>query len=318
MQINLSKISETNFQEIALEIARYQYANNDIYRTYCDMIKKNNPSKLDEISYLPISFFKSHRVSCENNSELFFFESSGTSGMLNSKHYIKDISIYHQSIELGFKHFFTGKKYSIVGLLPHYLERANSSLVYMVRQWMNLNQDEELFFLHDFDKLHNCITQLSNENKEIILIGLSSALLDYSELYTSNYPQITIIETGGMKGARAEIPKHELVQSISNSFPSAKIISEYGMCELFSQAYSDEKLWFSCPPWMQVYISELNDPFTIKNEGKGVAKIIDLANIHSCSFIETQDMIELRADGKFQIIGRVESSDLRGCSLMYS
>jgi phenylacetate-coenzyme A ligase PaaK-like adenylate-forming protein len=316
--MDLNQINSQNFQEKALEVFQYQYTNNDIYRDYCDLLKTNEPKSISEIPFLPIQFFKTHKVSCFSHEELNYFESSGTSGQLNSNHYIKDITIYHQSIELGFNHFFGHEKYTIVGLLPHYLERQNSSLVHMVRHWMQMNLQEEYFFLHDFDKLNELINQKISEKEHIILIGLSSALLDFSKLFTIHYSLITVIETGGMKGARPEVSKAELVQTLSQSFSEAKIISEYGMCELFSQAYSDSELWFSCPPWMKVFISELNDPLTLKKEGRGIAKIIDLANTHSCSFIETQDLIQIREDGKFQILGRVDNSDLRGCSLMYS
>lgn len=316
--MNLNQINCNNFQEKALEIFQYQYVNNDIYRDYCDLLKINQPKSISEIPFLPIQFFKSHKVTCFKNENIPYFESSGTSGQVNSKHFIKDIEMYHQSIELGFKFFFGDKKYTIIGLLPHYLERQHSSLVHMVRHWMKMNQQEEYFFLHDFEKLYELLNQKIVNNENIILIGLSSALLDFSKLFTNHYSLFTIIETGGMKGARLEIPKSELVQTLAHSFPKAKIISEYGMCELFSQAYSDSDLWFSCPPWMRVYISELNDPLTLKEDGRGVAKIIDLANVHSASFIETQDLIDLREDGKFQILGRVDNSDLRGCSLMYS
>lgn len=270
-----------------------------------------------ETPFLPIQFFKSHRVSCFPHEELNYFESSGTSGQVNSKHYIKDIKNYNQSIELGFRHFFGTKEYTILGLLPHYLERENSSLVYMVRHWMKMNQSEEYFFLRDFDKLNERLQKLTLDNKEIILIGLSSALYDFSKQYPNENARMTIIETGGTKGSQVELPKQELVQALQSAFPHSKIISEYGMCELFSQAFSDEELWFSCAPWMKVLVSELNDPLSVLSHGTGVAKIIDLANMHSCSFVETQDLVQLREDGKFQILGRVDHSDTRGCSLMY-
>ncbi len=318
MNINLSQIESQNFLNRSLEIFHYQYSNNTIYRDYYQAIKCINPLSIEEIPFLPIMFFKSHKVSCFRNESLSFFESSGTSGQVNSKHYIKDIDIYNQSIALGFKHFFEDKKYTIIGLLPHYLDRQHSSLVYMVRYWMQMNHQEEYFFLHDFEKLHQCLVQKLDLKEEIILIGLSSALLDYSKKYPIKNSKFTIIETGGMKGLSPEMPKSELMKTLSISFPQAKIISEYGMCELFSQCYSDEELWFSCPPWMKVYVSELNDPMTVMTQGIGIAKIIDLANLYSCSFIETQDIINLRTDGKFQILGRADQADIRGCSLMYS
>lgn len=318
MNLDLSQITAQNFEEKSLEVFRYQYQNNDIYRAFCDSFKVKDPKSISEIPFLPTSFFKSHKVSCFAQEDMSYFESSGTSGQINAKHYIKDITQYHQSIELGYKHFFSDRKYTIIGLLPHYLERQNSSLVEMVRHWMKLNHQEEYFFLHNLEDLNSCVADLLHKKNNILLIGISFALLDYSQKYRNESPALTIVETGGMKGSRAEMPKLELVKTLSSSFPQSRIISEYGMCELFSQAYSDENLNFNCPPWMKVYVSELNDPITVLEEGKGVAKVIDLANIDSCSFIETQDLIDLRSDGTFQIIGRLDHSDIRGCSLMYT
>lgn len=322
MQIDLAEINDENFKSKALEVYQYQRENNPIYSDFCHAILKREVREIKNIPFLPISFFKSHQVSCFTNSEMEYFESSGTSGQINSKHYYKNLDLYHQSIELGFKHFFKDKKYTIVGLLPHYLERQHSSLVAMVRHWMNINEQEEYFYLHDFEKLADYIDE--NSNQEILLIGISFALLDFAEYVNHNLKlktynlKLTIIETGGMKGSRPELPKHELVSTLKQTFPQSTIISEYGMCELFSQAYSDEDLWFSCPPWMKVLIADINDPLSNLEQGRGVAKVIDLANLNSCSFVETQDLIELRADGRFQILGRMNQADMRGCSLMYS
>jgi len=318
VSISLSHINAQNFNEIALGIFQFQLANNEIYRDFCQSIRKIEVQKLEDIPFLSISFFKTHQVTCYPNSVMDYFESSGTSGMQNSKHFIQDIKLYEESISLGFQHFFQDKKYTIVGLLPHYLERANSSLVYMVKHWMSLNQQKEYFYLHNLEELKSELTQLLAEEKPILLIGISFGLLDLAAIFQTDSSNLTIIETGGMKGSRPEILKSELVAALRKSFSNAHIISEYGMCELFSQAYSDENLWFSCPPWMRIYVSEPNDPMTLLNSGTGVAKIIDLANRDSCSFIETQDLIHLNENGKFQIIGRIDNSDVRGCSLMYS
>jgi hypothetical protein len=325
MEIHLKEINSENFEKKALELFEFQRKANPIYADYCQSIQKNEVDQLADIPFLPISFFKTHKLSCLLDSDLSYFESSGTSGQVNAKHYYKDLSSYHQSIELSYRHFFGNKKYTIVGLLPHYLERQHSSLVTMVRHWMQMNEQEEYFFLHDFEKLVDCLEE--NSNQEILLIGISFALIDFAEyknqnlkLKTPNIYQdlkLTIIETGGMKGSRPEIAKEELVNILQNSFPQAKIISEYGMCELFSQAYSDTDLWFSTPPWMKVLVGDINDPRLVAEQGRGPAKIIDLANVNSCAFIETQDLIDLKSNGQFQILGRMNQADLRGCSLMY-
>lgn len=315
MEIKLEEINSENFEKKALEVFEFQRKYNPIYAAYCQSILKNAVSRLSDVPFLPISFFKTHKVSCLEDSNLSYFESSGTSGQVNAKHYYKDLSLYHQSIELGFRHFFGDKKYTIIGLLPHYLERQHSSLVAMVRHWMQMNEQEEYFFLHDFKKLADCLDEISNQ--DILLIGISFALIDFAEYINQNL-KLTIIETGGMKGSRPEIAKEELVYILQKSFPQSKIISEYGMCELFSQAYSDKELWFSCPPWMKVLVGDINDPRLVAEEGRGPAKIIDLANINSCAFIETQDLIDLKPNGQFQILGRINQADMRGCSLMYS
>jgi hypothetical protein len=325
MEIHLKEINSENFEKKALELFEFQRKANPIYAAYCQSIQKNEVDQLADILFLPISFFKTHKVSCLLDSDLSYFESSGTSGQVNAKHYYKDLSSYHQSIELSYRHFFGNKKYTIVGLLPHYLERQHSSLVAMVRHWMQMNEQEEYFFLHDFEKLVDCLEE--NSNQEILLIGISFALIDFAEYKNQNLKlktpdiywdlKLTIIETGGMKGSRPEIAKEELVNILQNSFPQAKIISEYGMCELFSQAFSDTDLWFSTPPWMKVLVGDINDPRLVAEQGRGPAKIIDLANVNSCAFIETQDLIDLKSNGQFQILGRMNQADLRGCSLMY-
>lgn len=319
--LNLASIDIGNFEAKAIEIFRYQYQSNAIYQSYCQSlkVKAGEVECLEEIPFLPIQFYKTHPVFCAEKLPDFYFESSGTSQSdITSKHYITHIQDYNESIELGFQYFFSDKKYTIIGLLPHYLERPNSSLVYMVKHWMKMNEQEEYFFLNDFESLNRLMQKLLKENKNILLIGLSSALLDFSKLFKIQNSEFTIIETGGMKGKYPEMLKSELFDTLKMSFPNARIISEYGMCELFSQAYSDTNAVFTCPPWMKLLVSDINDPLSTLSEGSGIAKIIDLANRQTCSFIETQDMIKLQSDGRFEILGRADSSDIRGCSLMYS
>ena len=318
MDIRLDEVNSENFEKKTLEVFEFQRKSNPIYAAYCQSILKNDVREINDIPFLPISFFKSHKVSCLEDSNLSYFESSGTSGQVNAKHYYKDLSLYHQSIELGFRHFFGDKKYTIVGLLPHYLERQHSSLVAMVKHWMNMNEQEEYFYLFNLDELNDKLNNLLMKENDVLLIGISFALLDFSSLFKIKNSKLKILETGGMKGSRLEIAKEELVNILQKSFPQSKIISEYGMCELFSQAYSDKELWLSCPPWMKVLVGDINDPRLVAEEGRGPAKIIDLANINSCAFIETQDLIDLKPNGQFQILGRINQADMRGCSLMYS
>lgn len=318
MQLNLADVDSSNFEKKALEVFNHQRENNPIYAEYCRAILKTEVHEIKDIPFLPISFFKSHKVTCLEDSNLSYFESSGTSGQVNSKHYYQNLDLYLQSIELGFQHFFGDKKYTILGLLPHYLERQHSSLVTMVRHWMNMNEQEEYFYLFNLEELNDKLNNLLMKENGVLLIGISFALLDFSSLFKINNSKLKILETGGMKGSRPEIAKEELVKILQNSFPQSKIISEYGMCELFSQAYSDEDLWFSCPPWMKVLVGDINDPRLVAEQGRGPAKIIDLANFNSCAFIETQDLIDLKSKGQFQILGRINQADVRGCSLMYN
>lgn len=321
--IDLSQVSSDNFHTLAIDLYHYQREHNPIYRQFCSLLGHKRVSEVNDIPFLPISFFKSDKVSCSASDHLFYFESSGTSGQINSKHYFENLDVYYQSVKLSYSIYFGAKDYIIVGLLPHYLERQNSSLVAMVRHWMDWKRQEELFYLHDFEALYAKLNELVSLNKDILLFGISFALLDFAEFCKDKVnisalsKHLKIVETGGMKGARPEIPKQELISYIKTTFPKSEVLSEYGMCELFSQAYSDEKLWFTCPPWMRVLVGDVNDPLAAMKEGRGIAKIIDLANMHSCAFVETQDYIELNNSNQFQILGRVDQADLRGCSLMY-
>lgn len=321
MFYQLKDINSSNFEEIALKVFEYQYLHIDIYRKFCEGIHKTpeNITNLLEIPFLPIQFFKTHRVYPNSLEFELFFESSGTSKQDLSRHYIKSIEIYYESLTQSIEHFFPlFEEYEIYGLLPHYLERPNSSLVTMVSYWLDKNQQaNSRFYLHDLEQLKTEISQKLAQNKKVLLIGISFALIDLSEIFKNSSHLLTIIETGGMKGRGKEIPKNELFSLLRASFPHAQILSEYGMCELLSQAYSDEQLNFHTPKWMKALVSELNDPLTTYEEGKGVAKIIDLANYYSCSFIETQDLIQLNKDTTFNILGRKDNSDIRGCSLMY-
>lgn len=321
MFYRLKDINNTNFEDIALKVFKHQFETIEIYQNFCLGVDRTpyDTNTILNIPFLPIEFFKTHNVYPENEPFDTFFESSGTSKSNLSKHYIKDIDIYNESIETSIDTFFKDfKDFEIYGLLPHYLERPNSSLVTMVNYWLTKNkQDSSRFFLDDLEKLKNELTIKLKENKKVLLIGISFALLDLAKIFKTQSNQLLIIETGGMKGRGVEIPKNELINILKSSYTNAKIISEYGMCELLSQAYSDENLNFTTPKWMKVLVSELNDPLSNNISGKGLAKVIDLANYHSCSFVETQDLIQLNTDTTFNILGRKDHSDVRGCSLMY-
>ena len=322
MNWDLTKIQCDDFEEKALQAFRYQYDSCEIYRQFCKGIKveKEAVASLTEIPFLPISLFKTHKVVSTPTNLDFYFESSGTSGMSTSKHYIRDINLYHQSIDLSFQSFFGEiADYSVFGLLPHYLERSHSSLVYMVKRWTEHSQQlEKHFYLNELNALIKSLEKAVQEKRKIILIGISFAIMDLMADFESEYKDLILIETGGMKGTRREIPKNELFQMMREKFPSATICSEYGMCELLSQSYAINNLKFKTPAWKKVLVSEVNNPLSTAFEGSGVAKVIDLANIHSCSFIETQDLISLSSQGDFEILGRKDNSDIRGCSLMYS
>jgi len=322
MYIDLKNINTSNFNRIALESFRYQYQSVQIYRKFCDGIQKTiqNVHNIEDIPFLPISFFKTHRVHADQLTDFELrFESSGTKGQVLSNHYVLDASLYHSSIDLGFDHFFgSNNTYQIFGLLPHYLERNHSSLVYMVNRWMDQSKyQEKNFYLYNISELIGAINKAIQYEEKIILIGISFAMLDLCHSFSTNYDNIFIIETGGMKGKYPEMPKEVLWNNIRRSFPNAKIGSEYGMCELLSQAFAFGEHKFLTPSWMKLMVSELNDPLTTRSNGIGVAKVIDLANINSCSFIETEDIVDISLDGSFKIMGRKDHSDVRGCSLMY-
>jgi hypothetical protein len=238
--------------------------------------------------------------------------------MVQSKHYIKNIEIYNQVVDQSFNNIFGAyEDFVIFGLLPHYLERKHSSLVYMVHRWVqNSEPIDKNFYLDDFVDLKNQLQKAISKNKKIILIGITFALLDFIEIFETDYDKIYILETGGMKGRRQEIPKLELWNMLKKSFKNGIIGSEYGMCELLSQSFAFNQPIFSTPNWKKVLVADINDPLSISNSGQGVASIIDLANIHSCSFIQTEDLAKVHENGRFEILGRKDHSEWRGCSLL--
>ncbi len=312
---------KSQFEEIALKIFRHQFENNKVYRSFCDLLYKH-PSEvktIKEIPFLPIQFFKSHRVISSIKGIQETFTSSGTTGKISSKHFVTDIDLYEQSFRKGFQHFYGNiEDYVVLALLPSYLERDGSSLIYMVNDMIaNSKQPESGFYLNNLDTLKNTLIDLVSRNKKTLLIGVSFALLDFVETYRLELKNTIIMETGGMKGKRKELIRAELHEALKQGFGVNTIHSEYGMTELLSQAYSKGNSIFKTPPWMQILTRDTEDALTIQAYGKtGGINIIDLANINSCAFIATQDLGKVYKDGSFEVLGRFDNSDIRGCNLM--
>lgn len=313
--------SEEDFNNAALDIFKFQFKNNGVYRSFCDLLYKH-PSdikRIEDIPFLPIQFFKSHKVICSTSTVEEVFSSSGTTGAITSKHFVTDRSIYEQSFRQGFNTFYGNiKDYTILALLPNYLEREGSSLIYMVNDMIKASgQPESGFYLNNLEALKKQLIALDSEGKKIMLIGVSFALLDLVESHQFQLKNTIVMETGGMKGRRKELVRDELQTILKQGFGVSKIHSEYGMTELLSQAYSHGDGLFKCPNWMRVLTRDPEDALTLQKRGKtGGINVIDLSNINSCAFIATQDLGRVYIDHSFEIIGRFDSSDIRGCNLM--
>lgn len=313
--------SQNNFKAVTLEVFKYQFENNSVYRSFCDLINRH-PSDIkaiEDIPFLPISFFKTHEVLSTNNPVHKTFMSSGTTGQITSKHYVTDLELYKTSFSNAFRAFYgNNEDYVILGLLPSYLEREGSSLVYMVDHLISQSKHPESgFYLNNLEELQQTLLKLESQNQKTLLIGVSFALLDLIEQYSFQLKNTIVIETGGMKGKRKEMIRKELHARLSNGFGVQHIHSEYGMTELLSQAYSKGNGVFKCPNWMRVLTRDPEDALSIQKKGKtGGVNIIDLANINSCSFIATQDLGVCYPDNSFEVIGRFDNSDIRGCNLM--
>lgn len=313
-------INNEGFETLALEIFHFQYQNNAVYKAFTDALKLE-PGTIDSINkipYLPVRFFKSMDVMSTNFKPEAIFESSGTTGSINSRHIVKDLSIYEESFLKDFELFYGSvNDYCILGLLPSYLERGNSSLVYMVNKLIEQSDHAQSgFYLDEYEKLSKVITALENSKQKTLLIGVTFALLDFAEKFPMPLHSTIIMETGGMKGRRKEMIREELHGILKKAFSVKNIHSEYGMTELLSQAYSIGDGIFNLPPWMKVLVRGEEDPFLVDQSGAGILNIIDLANVYSCSFIATDDAGKLNDDGSFEVLGRVDGSDLRGCSLL--
>ena len=313
--------TETEFEDLALQIFKFQFENNRVYRSFCDLLYKHpsDVKSLKDIPFLPIQFFKSHSVLSSTESVQTTFTSSGTTGSNTSKHLITNLEIYDKSFKKGFKHFYGNiQDYVVLALLPSYLEREGSSLIYMVDALIKQsNHAESGFYLNNLSELKNTSTKLDSEGKKVLLIGVSFALLDLVEAHQFQLKNTIIMETGGMKGRRKELIREELHTILKEGFGVKNIHSEYGMTELLSQAYSQGNGIFNCPNWMRIVTRDTEDAMTIQPSGKaGGINVIDLANINSCSFIATQDLGRVYENSSFEIIGRFDASDIRGCNLM--
>ena len=313
--------SQKQFEKIALKVFRHQYENNIVYREFCELLKTDSHKvkSLDQIPFLPIQFFKSHNVVSNTNIIQETFTSSGTTGAVTSKHLVTDASIYEESYRKGFSQFYGNiEDYVILALLPSYLEREGSSLIYMVEDLIQLsNHSESGFYLHNHDELIKKLIELDHSGQNVILIGVTYALLDLIEKQQFQLQNTIIMETGGMKGKRKEMIREELHQQLCEGFGVSVIHSEYGMTELLSQAYSLGEGVFECPSWIQILIRDTEDALTYIPQGKtGGINVIDLANINSCSFVATQDLGKKNPNNSFAVLGRFDNSDIRGCNLM--
>lgn len=320
--------NEADFLQAALETFHYQYQNIEVYRKFVNYLGKNVETikTLDDIPFLPIEMFKNHSVLDQNKTTNLYFQSSGTTQANLSTHWIGDAELYEDSIYKSFAEFVgPPEDFIFLGLLPSYLEKQNSSLIYMVDFLMKKSaKPENGYFLYNHQELFDVLQQLNAENKKVILFGVSFALLDFLDTLESQnltIPQsenLIIIETGGMKGRKEEMTKDELLSILQNNFKTEKVYSEYSMTELLSQAYSLGGNLYKSPAWMRIKIRNLEDPFSYVEDGRtGAINIIDLANRHSCSFIATQDLGKIN-DHFFQVLGRIDHSDIRGCSLLVS
>ncbi len=313
--------NESDFNTTALEVFYFQYKNNKIYKKWVDYLVVDTKSITDSksIPFLPISLFKTHKIRSFSGKEEVIFSSSGTTGMTTSKHYVYKTDLYKRSYRTAFENFYGDiKEYTVLALLPSYLERQGSSLIYMAEDLIQLSENEKSgFYLYNYDELFYVLNDLKKSKSKVLLLGVSFALLEFAEKYKLYFPDLIIMETGGMKGKRKELLREELHYILCNAFGVNKIHSEYGMTELLSQAYSKGNSVFDTPPWMKILIRDTNDPLSLQDKNKsGGVNIIDLSNLYSCSFIATQDLGKINNDNSFEILGRFDNSDIRGCNLL--
>ena len=313
--------NQSDFKTCALQVFRHQFKNNAIYRSFCDLlyIHSSDVKEVEEIPFLPIQFFKSHAVLSSTQAVKETFTSSGTTGSSVSKHMVTDLSWYTKSYTKGFEHFYGPiEEYTVLGLLPNYLERDGSSLIYMVDDFIKKsNKPASGFYLNNLTELSKTLIALDKKGEKVLLIGVTFALLDLIERQQFKLQNTIIMETGGMKGRRKEMIRNELHEILCAGFGVSKIHSEYGMTELLSQGYSSGDGVFDCPPWMKILARDTEDALTMVGTNKtGGLNVIDLANYNSCSFIATQDLGKVDNNGRFEVLGRFDHSDIRGCNLM--
>lgn len=304
----------------ALQTFRLQYAENPLYRQYADAlgIHPDRVRALSEIPFLPVSLFKTHPVRTGDFIPEIVFESSGTTGSVTSRHEVRHLSVYRSSFTAGFERFYGPVgEWCVIGLLPAYLERSHSSLVLMVHELISSSgHPDSGFYLYDHDALHAVLQRLEQQGQKTLLIGVTFALLDFAEKYAMSLHHTVVMETGGMKGRRREITRNELHDYLKERLGVPSVHAEYGMTELLSQAYSPGDGLFTCPPWMRALVRREDDPLEVMMQGEGLLNIIDLANAWSCSFLATEDIGRIGPDGRFEVSGRADNSDIRGCSLL--
>lgn len=315
--------TDADFVQAALQTFGYQYQHNQVYQRFCTLLGRT-PDKvrqLTDIPFLPIEFFKSEVVYCGNERPTTVFTSSGTTGSQTSRHYVKDLTVYQQSFRQGFADFYGNiEEYTVLALLPSYLERTGSSLITMVADFIERSGSADSgFYLNEYNLLAEKLTSLDRSGRKVLLIGVSFALLDLVEKYRFQLKNTIVMETGGMKGRRKELIREELHAILCEGFGVEHIHSEYGMTELLSQAYSAGSGLYESVRWLKVLIRDTNDALSYQRPLKtGGINLIDLANIHSCSFIATQDLGRLHPDGRFEVLGRFDNADIRGCNLLIS
>jgi hypothetical protein len=313
-------VEPADFEQLALEVFQFQYNNNAIYQHYVNALSivGSNVRSVAQIPFLPIRFFKTFDIKTTRFEPEAVFESSGTTQTINSRHYVKDLKIYRRSFLTAWEQFYSPvADWCVIGLLPAYLERQHSSLVVMVNEMIKLSRHADSgFYLYEHDKLAQVLQALEKQGQKTVLIGVTFALLDFAEQYPMPLQHTVIMETGGMKGRRREMTREEVHLLLTTAFQTHAIHSEYGMTELLSQAYSYGNGIFNCPPWMKVLVRQDDDPLDVRLTGSGVLNVIDLANLYSCSFIATDDVGTVKPDSSFEVLGRIDTSDIRGCNLL--
>lgn len=313
-------LEPVDFEQLALEVFQFQYNNNAIYQQYVKALSivGSEVRSISQIPFLPIRFFKTAEIKTTVFEPEAVFESSGTTQTINSRHYVKDLRIYQRSFLQAWEQFYGPvQDWCVIGLLPAYLERRHSSLVVMVNEMIKLSGHAQSgFYLYEHEKLAAVLQELEKQGQKTLLIGVTFGLLDFAEQFPMPLQHTIVMETGGMKGRRREMTREEVHGILSTAFKTPLIHSEYGMTELLSQAYSYGHGLFDCPPWMKVLVRQDDDPLDVRVAGSGVINIIDLANLYSCAFIATDDVGTVQEDGSFNVLGRVDTSDIRGCNLL--